>query len=57
MVAMDNFSILDWWEGVFETLPLLYAIVCRVLALPTTSCDVERCSSSMKWVHENSNRT
>ena len=52
MVAADNFGILSWWEGISETLPLLYAIVRRVLAVPATSCDVERCFSSIKWVRD-----
>ena len=50
VVAVDNFSILDWWEGMSKTLPLLYAIVQRVLAVPATSCDFERCFSSLKWI-------
>ena len=52
MVATDNFSIFSWWEGISETLPLLYAIVRRVLAVPATSCDVEHCFSSLKWVRD-----
>ena len=34
------------------TLPLLYAVVCRVLAVPATACDVERCFLSLKWVRD-----
>ena len=50
MVATDNCSILDWWEGMCETLPSLYAIVRCILAVPATSCD--RCFSSLEWVHD-----
>ena len=45
-------SILDWWEGVSPTLPLLSGIARRVLAVPATSCDVERCFSALKWVRD-----
>ena len=47
-----NFKILDWWEGMSQTLPLLYVVARRVLAVPATSCDVERCFSSLKWVRD-----
>ena len=48
--------ILDWWEGMSETLPLLYAVARRALAVPATSCDVERCFSSLKWVRDERQR-
>ena len=44
--------IVDWGEGMSQTLPLLYAVACHVLAVPATSCDVERCFSSFKWVRD-----
>ena len=52
VVATDRFSILDWWEGVSPTLPVLSGIAWRVLAVPATSCDVERCFSALKWVRD-----
>ena len=52
VVATDRFSILDWWEGVSPTLPMLSGIARRVLAVPATSCDVERCFSALKWVRD-----
>ena len=38
-------------------LPLLYAVARRVLAVPATSCDVERCFSSLKWVRDERQRS
>ena len=33
---------LQWWEGMFARLPLMYKCVRRTLSVPHTSCDVER---------------
>ena len=52
-VAPSNtFSMLDGWDGMPETLPFMYAITRRILAMPATSYDVERCVSSLKWLHD-----
>ena len=55
--STPNFRILEWWEGMATTLPLLYAVARRVLAVPATSCDVERCFSSLKWVRDERQRS
>ena len=52
IASTANFRILDWWEGMSETLPLLYDVARRALAVPTTSCDMEHCFSSLKWVRD-----
>ena len=52
VVAIDRFRIGDWWGGILPILPLSYAVARRVLAVPATSCDVERCFSSLKWVRD-----
>ena len=43
--------------GLASTLPLLYAIARRVLAVPSTSCDMERCFWSLKWVGDERQRS
>ena len=56
IASTTNFRILDLWEGMSETLPLLYAVARRALAVPATSCGVERCFSSLKWVRDERQR-
>ena len=51
--STQKFDILGWWEGMQERLPLLYQLYqCarRTLAIPHTSCDVERSFSMWKRV-------
>ena len=55
--STPNFRILDWWEGMATTLPLLYAAARHVLAVPAMSCDVERCFSSLKWIRDERQRS
>jgi len=45
-----KFDILEWWEGMSLRLPLLYPHARRILAIPHTSCDVERSFSVWKRV-------
>ena len=47
---VDGFKIWSWWVAIAPTLPRMAAIARRVLAVPATGCDVERCFSSLKWV-------
>ena len=44
----SKFDILEWWEGISLRLPLLYPHARRILAIPHTSCDVERSFSVWK---------
>ena len=48
----SKFDILGWWKSMAITLPLLSAVARRVLAVPATSCDIERAFSSLKWVRK-----
>ena len=43
-----QFDILGWWEGMNGCLPLMYPCARRILAIPHTSCDVERSFSVWK---------
>ena len=49
VLPSDTLSIFDWWDGMCETLPLMYTIARRILGAPATSCDAEHCFSSLKW--------
>ena len=55
-VSTPNFKILDCWEGMLLTLPLLYDVACRTVAVFATLCDVERSFSSLKWVWDQRQR-
>ena len=48
--ASPQFDILAWWDAMASRVPTLYSIARRVLAIPHTSCDVERSFSVWKHV-------
>ena len=48
--STPKFDILQWWEAMKERLPHMYKCACRILAIPHTSCDVERSFSIWKRV-------
>ena len=45
-----KFDILQWWESMAPRLPIMYRCARRTLAIPHTSCDVERSFSVWKRV-------
>ena len=53
----QQFDILGWWEGMCERLPLLCKCARRTLAIPHTSCDVDRSFSMWKRVHSEKQHT
>ena len=48
----DGFKVVQWWQEQLKVMPHLAAAALRVLAVPATACDVERCFSSLKWVRK-----
>mmetsp|Transcript_35349 Transcript_35349/g.59352 ORF Transcript_35349/g.59352 Transcript_35349/m.59352 type:complete len:129 (+) Transcript_35349:410-796(+) len=48
--STPKFDILRWWEAMKERLPHMYKCARRILAIPHTSCDVERSFSIWKRV-------
>ena len=46
----QKFDLLQWWESMAPRLPIMYACARRTLAIPHTSCDVERSFSVWKRV-------
>ena len=45
--STPQFGVLQWWEGMAVRLPTMYRITRSILAIPRTSCDVER--SFLVW--------
>ena len=48
--SSKKFDILEWWEAMAGRLPIMYHYARRTLAIPHTSCDVERSFSVWKRV-------
>ena len=48
--STPQFDVLQWWEGMPVRLPTMYRIARSILAIPHTSCDVERPFSVWKRV-------
>ena len=48
--STPSFDVLQWWEGMAVRLPTMYRIARSILAIPHTSCDVERSFSVWKRV-------
>ena len=48
--STPQFDVLQWWEGMAVRLPTMYRIARSILAIPHTSCDVERSFSVWKRV-------
>ena len=40
--STPHFDVLQWWEAMALRLPTMYTIARSILAIPHTSCDVER---------------
>ena len=48
--STPQFDVLQWWKGMAVRLPTMYRIARSILAIPHTSCDVERSFSVWKRV-------